>query len=357
MNRNCCVGMVSVVGNLFFNVQPSTFQKKIESNVVSKVDPESESDDTFSEDVEMLGNPHGKKNLLGSGTYAATYKEEIPYNMRGQNAFNLATAGVVAVKKFFPDDDGNDFNIRTLHNERKILEKLVGHKHVVTFYSHANNFLYMEYLGEQNLNDWWDDGQPMDWKNHTLLQILRGLSSALVFLTENDIIHFDIKADNIMLKNNDPAFPVLIDFGRSYEMSGAIVHDQDWGTDGPPCGAYCCQPPEILKIVDRHYHRRPPMWDNAFNNTVDVYCTGVLVFRLFCDKYPNGFFPSNGEYALPLLEKTSKRGWASNEKFAKMELRGIATQMLSENYMQRSSAQDVLAHVDLLFAATGTVVA
>ena len=65
--------------------------------------------------------------------------------------------------------------------------------------------IYMEYLGEQNLNDWWDDGQPMDWKNHTLLQILRGLSSALVFLTENDIIHFDIKADNIMLKNNDPA--------------------------------------------------------------------------------------------------------------------------------------------------------
>lgn len=314
-------------------------------------------EDTFAKEVEMLENPYGTKNLLGSGMYAATYKE-VPGNPAKNNH------KVVAVKKFFHNDD---FNLRTLHNERTILEKLRGHEHIVTFYFHSNVFLYMEFLGEQNLRTWWEHntyyapsrdtvGIEVEWMNQTLLHILRGLCSALVFLKENGIVHFDIKSDNIMLRNNDPACPVLIDFGRSYEMAGAIVHDQYWGEDGPPCGAYCCQPPEILNIIYRHARRRPPA-SITFNNTVDVYCTGVLMFNLFCDEYPNGFFVSETKCIVPLLEKISKRDWASNKTFANnMELCRIVTPMLSENYLQRPDAQDVLVQVELLLAAKKTAV-
>jgi len=299
--------------------------------------------DTFDEDVEKLKNPYGTENLLGSGTYAATYKCVV-----GED--------VMAVKKFFlnkENEKDRNFSWRVLGNERTILASFQPHDNIVNFYRCEDNFLYMEFLGDQHMGTWWRTHKEHNsdaWRNETLKQILRCLCSALIFLKENGVIHFDIKEDNIVLRNNDPSRAVLIDFGRSVQMDGDCIYDQIWDTDGPPCGAYCCQPPEILNILFRYSHRRPPMI-NSFDTAVDIYSVGVLLFYKFCDEYPNGFFISESRYIAPLLQNVSKREWASNETFARMEMRRIVTYMLLENHYERPDAQEILTRLTLLTAS------
>lgn len=304
--------------------------------------------DSFERDVKMLDNPYGTKDLLGFGTYAATYKQDTNSLQKIEIPSNIS---VVAIKKFFPDEENDDYNARTLAKERAILETVRGYPGVVTYYNSMGNFLYMEYLGDNNLSRWWNRSDTLANKNLALIKLLQGLSSALVFLRERGVIHFDIKADNVMLRENDPGHPVLIDFGRSIQASGP-VEDQDWGADGPPCGAYCCQPPEILHLISRHYNRRPPT-HCTFDARVDVYCTAVMIYHLFCDEYPNGFYVSEVTSVLPLLENIAQREWVSNAVFSKMDpkLRDVVGHMLTENHLYRPEPETVLASADFLLAS------
>ena len=55
--------------------------------------------DSFERDVKMLDNPYGTKNLLGFGTYAATYKQDTNSLQKIEMPSDIS---VVAIKKFFP---------------------------------------------------------------------------------------------------------------------------------------------------------------------------------------------------------------------------------------------------------------
>jgi len=83
------------------------------------------------------------------------------------------------------------------------------------------------------------------------------ISSAVSFLHENNLVHRDIKPENILLDEN---FNVkLCDFGWCAELSQ--------GNRLTFCGTYEYMAPELIDEM-------------PYNNSIDVWALGVLLFEL-----------------------------------------------------------------------------
>ncbi|KAL0964436.1 hypothetical protein UPYG_G00323820 [Umbra pygmaea] len=63
-------------------------------------------------------------------------------------------------------------------------------------------------------------------KKHTVLQLGRGLLDVLEYIHENEYVHADIKAANLMLGHTDPDKVYLADYGLSYRYSPDGVHKE-----------------------------------------------------------------------------------------------------------------------------------
>jgi serine/threonine protein kinase len=138
--------------------------------------------------------------------------------------------------------------------------------------------------------------------NYFLNHILKDISSALIHLEEHDVVHMDIKQDNVMLRQNGDF--VLIDFGRACVLDeDKEVKDRKW-VDAPPYGAYSFQSPEVLEILLRHLRKETPVGSKLyFTATHDIYSLGVLLhfYTTGGQMYLNGEPRNSGVQSLATL--------------------------------------------------------
>ncbi len=282
----------------------------------------------FSKDVASLCSD----DLVGEGVWGKIFKKT---NADGE---------IVAVKEFKMEDEDDEYFQHVMCNEMSILQKLNNdvHPNIINVKWFSTYSYGMEYI-ECDLKHWWPKQKN---KNLALMQVLKTISSALVFLKENKIVHMDIKYDNVMVRNNAC---VLIDFGCSVQMDRDKIYDQEW--DIPPCGAFCCAPPEILQIVLQYQRRQDRQHlgmttninpDLYFSYSVDIYCLGVLIYYLYCGDYPHGFTksyfgPKTERIVKLLLHNISLCKWKENVEFQTMNttLQKNIESMLSANSNER----------------------
>lgn len=101
--------------------------------------------------------------------------------------------------------------------------------------------------------------------------VIYKLASAIQYLHNQNIVHRDIKLENILIiEENEPK---LIDFGFSLRLKTKKIRDY--------CGTPAYIAPEILK--KRPFRPKP----------TDIWAFGVLCFKLVA-----GYFPFSGEYFL-----------------------------------------------------------
>ncbi len=100
------------------------------------------------------------------------------------------------------------------------------------------------------------------------LAIFQQLLDGLEFLHRNDIMHRDIKPDNLAVVLPEPPTACFIDFGHATNATSA--EDSDIGT--PP---WCA--PEVWSLHDgtiiKHY-----------DNKIDIFSLGLSMYQLFCLK-------------------------------------------------------------------------
>lgn len=198
----------------------------------------------------------------GSGTYGFVYEV-------GTN-----TGDLYAFKYIKPDSDYKASGIKCL-NEIDILMR-VQHPHIM----HAVNV-----LTKHNSEI---DGVAivLPLADRTLFDLLRSpsittchkipiffkLASALEFLHANNILHLDIKADNVILQNGTPFF---IDFGSSM-----VVDDVNKGK--------CSD--QIRGTLD---HRAPELLSGSkvYNASVDIWAFGIMMLYILSGRgiYPVDF--------------------------------------------------------------------
>ena len=152
---------------------------------------------------EIIGGKYDIQTSLGKGGSGIVYL-----------AKKLRTKERYAIKTISTDDKNA---LKLLERETKTLKRL-NHSSIVGFiedgYEEKHNLVYLvlEYLDGENIEEYFNTGVDLKTKIDLFLQILDAVSHA----HSKEVIHRDIKPDNIMVVENDeqPLAKVL-DFGIS----------------------------------------------------------------------------------------------------------------------------------------------
>ncbi|CAH1977039.1 unnamed protein product [Acanthoscelides obtectus] len=161
-----------------------------------------------------------------------------------------------------------------VYREIKIL-KTVNHPNIVYLYkvfeSAKKIYMVMERC-RGNLKEVFENKKPFSEK--TTKKIIKQLANAVYYLHKNQIVHRDIKMENILLSKNpdnptDLYFIKLSDFGLSVIKAGSFIQ----GMMHDRCGTMLYMAPEILL-------------ERTYSELCDVWSIGIILYTLLCAKYP-----------------------------------------------------------------------
>lgn len=258
---------------------------------------------------------------VGSGHYAKVYE-----------GVDRRTGEKVAIKVMPKKHE--DPRVQQYAKREAEIVRMVSHPNVVTtldvFETSSSLYVVMEYVSNGTLLDFLAGGKNrVNEKN--ALRIAKQLLSAIAYLHSSDIIHRDIKAENILV-TKDGAIK-LADFGLARRLDGVLSDEYCLSSIlGTP--AYCS--PEV---VTRSQYGKP----------VDLFGCGVLLYIAlsgalpFRGETPGEVFESirNGEVTFP------RHRWS----LVSSDACNLVRQLLSHNPMDRPTAHEALCHPWLSRAA------
>ncbi|KAI8994645.1 kinase-like domain-containing protein [Pilobolus umbonatus] len=129
-------------------------------------------------------------------------------------------------------------------------------------------FLLMEYAEQGDLFGY-IDGKPLGESNARI--VFAQILSASKFLHERNIIHRDIKAENVLVMDKDKMHVKLCDFGLATIC-------RDTSTLLSCCGTPIYAAPEV--------ERCQYVQDNMYGRECDLWSIGVLLYVCLCSLYP-----------------------------------------------------------------------
>jgi eukaryotic-like serine/threonine-protein kinase len=185
----------------------------------------------------------------------------------------------VAVKMLRLDFANDEEFIRRFHREAQSATSLV-HPNIVNIYDVDEEkdlyYIVMEYVEGQTLKQYIQQNSPVAVEN--TLDIMKQLTSAISHAHQNNIIHRDIKPQNILI---DPMGNVKItDFGIAMALSATSI----------------TQTNSVLGSV--HYLSPEQARGGMANKKSDIYSLGIVMFELL-----TGRLPFSGESAVSIALK------------------------------------------------------
>ncbi|MDJ0843804.1 SUMF1/EgtB/PvdO family nonheme iron enzyme [Crocosphaera sp.] len=269
------------------------------------------------------------KQVLGEGNFGRTYLVE------DQNFSNRKRV----LKKFIANFQGQGLETakELFKREAKILDTLK-HEQIPAIYDHFEdkNYLYLveEYIdGEDLIKEFNREGQ---FNEEKIQSLLKELLPVLDYLHQRNLLHRDIKPDNIMRRRYDGKL-MLIDFGGVKEVSktrGTLIYT-----------------PGYAAIEQMTGHPQPAS---------DIYSLGVTCIRLL-----TGYFPDNNDENDPIYD-SSQAIWLWQEYLGKQGIKvseklGFVLNKMLENLAQNryKNVQEILedlkespTHIQALETAT-----
>lgn len=134
-------------------------------------------------------------------------------------------------------------------------------------YDDLNYKLYLvtEYISGMTLKDFMKRSGPLDLKDS--IELVIRLLTIVEHCHKNEIVHRDIKHDNILLRENSLFDPVLVDFGLSFNRDGDDQHKTHMSEE---LGNRFLRLPELSVSS-------PMKRDNRSDIT---FCVGILLYML-----------------------------------------------------------------------------
>ncbi|CAK65635.1 unnamed protein product (macronuclear) [Paramecium tetraurelia] len=138
----------------------------------------------------------------------------------------------------------------------------------------------MEYMEGGSLKNYMSENPNLN--EEQCIQIMKSILSGLTYLHQHNVIHRDIKPDNILLTKD--IVPKIADFGLSIQFENF-----DYSTC--KCGTFLYMAPEILQ-------------NKLYSKPVDVWATGIIMYQLLQGVHP--FYKQDStkqQYLQTILEK------------------------------------------------------
>jgi serine/threonine protein kinase len=192
---------------------------------------------TQTEDV--LDGKYKLGTKVGAGGFGSVYKAE-----------DLGLSRPVAVKILDVLDAGDLESRARFEREAKVLSTL-RHQHIVSVYNYGQDdlgrpYISMQLLQGQTLGQILAKEEKLDWKRAVAITIQ--VCQALAVAHKADVVHRDLKPDNIMLVSEpEPDFVKVLDFGLSGFVFGAEGAVQKLTQTGAVVGTVFYMSPEVCQ--------------------------------------------------------------------------------------------------------------
>ncbi|XP_056380209.1 RAF proto-oncogene serine/threonine-protein kinase isoform X1 [Hyla sarda] len=213
---------------------------------------------------------------IGSGSFGTVYKGK--------------WHGDVAVK-ILKVTDPTPEQLQAFRNEVAVLRKT----------RHVNILLFMGYMTKENLAivTQWCEGsslykhlhvQETKFQMFQLIDIARQTAQGMDYLHAKNIIHRDMKSNNIFL--HEGLTVKIGDFGLATvksRWSGSQQVEQ-------PTGSILWMAPEVIRMQD----------NNPFSFQSDVYSYGIVLYELMTGELPYSHIRDRDQAPIPIREKSPK---------------------------------------------------
>ncbi len=206
---------------------------------------------------QILGNRYRILREIGSGGMAKVYLAE-----------DMNEGQVVAVKVLNPHFGEDISYIQRFTREAKLAGAL-NNEHIVNILDYGasrdTHYLVMEYVEGRDLREILNDRGPLDWEE--ALVLIDQVCEALEEAHAHDIVHRDIKPQNVMIADN--GIVKVLDFGIA--RSRALPSLTQSGFVGSP---YYISPEQAMAMGDEVDIRS------------DIYSTGIVLYELLSGRVP-----------------------------------------------------------------------
>ena len=251
---------------------------------------------------------------LGKGSFGSVYKVQ-----------NIYTEKIYAMKVIQKYDVTYQDGDQSFLKEIEILMK-VEHPNIIKIFEYyedeINYYLIIEYVSGGELFDF--ISRDTAFSEHKIKKIMKQIFQALSYLHSNNIVHRDIKCENILIEcsdDNDDFNIKLIDFGT--------------------CN-YISKNEHLTVKVGSPYYIAPEVLERNYNNKCDIWSTGVLLYILLI-----GFPPFNGKTQDEIF-KCIQKGKLNTKVPQWNELSPLTQDflmnLLCKDSQSRLSAQECLKH-------------
>ncbi|MFY0572540.1 serine/threonine protein kinase [Archangium lansingense] len=137
-------------------------------------------------------------------------------------------------------------------------------------------YFVMPYVPASTFHVWrWRERASLSRSVGVLCELLKPLEA----LHERGVVHRDMKADNVLVREGDDA-PFLIDFGAAHLPWGRPL------TEGLAPGTLYCQPPEAIAFLLTQASRQGSRLEAR--PSADIYMFGVLLYEVLTSCRPVG---------------------------------------------------------------------
>lgn len=259
---------------------------------------------------DVLNNTYRIEALLGRGGTSDVYR-----------ARNEISGRLVAIKVLKSEFSGNDDYLVLMTREEEIRE--IRHDAIVRYSENHRTseglvYLVMDYIDGLGLDARLKEG-PMSADD--LMTICRQVGDGLRVAHGRSIVHRDLSPDNIILRDNDPAQAVVIDFG--------IAKDTNPGAE------------TIVgnEFAGKYAYAAPEQLSGQTDARSDIYSLGALLLANFRGKSPDiGANP---------MEVVQKKGEVLDTSGVSEPLKTLLDRMTAPDPQARFQSMDeVLSFLD-----------
>ncbi|RQM14384.1 hypothetical protein DD237_005077 [Peronospora effusa] len=272
------------------------------------------------------------KRILGSGSFGVVMQ-----------CVHKETGHVAAVK-MVQDIEGNYEEVQREQQALECLERAGGHENIVgykgSYYHNDFHYIVLEYVPGISLHSFITKHYTLD--STQSLQLVSQLASALQFMHKADVIHGDLKPENVMtLVNCDSKSRKrdwediklkIIDFGSVSRKSQPENFDT---TTTTLSGTRCYWSPEVLE-----YQEMTP--------AMDMWALGCILYILISGRHPFDLTGRSSEDEILERVKTESLSFLSPVwTNVPIKTKELICGLLEKDPTRRLSADQVLGHQDI----------
>ncbi|XP_028396471.1 testis-specific serine/threonine-protein kinase 1-like [Dendronephthya gigantea] len=268
---------------------------------------------------------------LGTGAYAKVKLAYVSDNKKAKHPFlrtdlENKNDNKIAIKIISKKNAPAEYLEKFMPREIDALNATCRHRNVITLYetfrSETKIYLVMEYAAKGDLLEFINSrtrrGQPLTEEKAKIL--FRQLVLGITHCHQRNVVHRDLKCENVLLDANDLIKVTDFGFATRYPTSKCKFLDTF-------CGSYAYAAPEILSACK---------YDGKL---ADIWSLGVILFAMTC-----GRLPYNDKSLKHLIEQTKKKVIFPEKLNLSSELRDLIHGILVHDSTSRLTLHEILFH-------------